>query len=479
METPFIGREAEKNILLKAMNSREAEMVAVIGRRRVGKTFLVRSVFNNNLDFELTGIQNAPIKEQLENFTTRLNDHARPILPFQQPLNWLQAFHQLATYLTSIKKEEKWVVFLDELPWMATRRSDFIRALGWFWNSWASRQPVVVVICGSAASWMIQNVVQDKGGLHNRITRRVHLMPFSLYETQLFLKSRDIYLDPYQVLQLYMAMGGIPHYLKEIEGDKSAAQNIDQICFASSGLLLDEFSMLYTSLFDNSETHICVIRALAQTWQGLTRDELIKKTALPNGGNTTKIIEELANSGFIAAYYSFGKKKKDLRYRLTDEYSLFYIQFIEPNRSEGRGTWEKLSQTQTWKTWSGYAFESICLKHVGQIKKALSIGGVYSEASSFYSKTDEQQRGVQIDLLIDRNDHVINLCELKFYNTEFVPNQRFATEIRQKVAIFKALTNTPKQIFVTLITTFPLLPNQHSIGLIHQNLTMDVLFEPD
>jgi uncharacterized protein len=231
--------------------------------------------------------------------------------------------------------------------------------------------------------------------------------------------------------------------------------------------------------FSKSEAHISVIRVLAQTWQGMTRDDLIRKTQLTNGGHTTQIIDELVSSGFISAYYAFGKKKKELRYRLTDEYSLFYIQFIEPNRGEGKGTWQKLSQTQTWKSWTGYAFESICLKHVGQIKKAIGIVGVYSESSSFYSKADGQQRGVQIDLLIDRNDHVMNLCELKFYNTEFVPTKDFATEIRQKVGIFKALTNTPKQIFVTLISTFPLLSNQHSIGLIDQNLTMAVLFEQE
>jgi uncharacterized protein len=479
METPLIGRTEEVQILRKTLQTSEAEMVAVIGRRRVGKTFLVKSVLGSHIDFEITGVQNSPLREQLKNFISRLNAHAKPILPFKTPTNWMDAFQMLITFLEGKPKEEKWVIFFDELPWMATRKSDFIRALGWFWNSWAVQQRIVVVICGSAASWMIQNVVRDKGGLHNRITRRIYLQPFNLYETELFLKSRQVFLDRYQILQIYMAMGGIPHYLKEIENGRSAAQNIDRICFSPNGILNDEFSMLYSALFDNPEAHLKIIRTLANTWQGVTRNDLIEKAQLPNGGNITRTIEELTQSGFITSFYSFGKKKKELRYRLTDEYSLFYIQFIEPNLSEGKGAWQQLSQTQTWKTWSGYAFESIGLKHISQIKKALGISGVYTEASSFYMKGSKHQRGVQIDLLLDRNDHVINLCELKFYNTEFIPNKEFVTEIRQKIAVFKSLTNTRKQIFATLLTTFPMLANEHSIGLIDQSLTMDVLFEAE
>lgn len=476
METILVGRTEEKAILKKALESNEPEMVAVIGRRRVGKTFLVRSFYGDRIQFEVTGLQSATREEQLLNFTNRLNTYARPVVPLPPPANWLQAFQMLLTYLETKTGRRKIVVFIDELPWLATRKSGFLKGLSFFWNSWASQKNIVVVICGSAASWMIQKVVRHKGGLHNRITRRIYLEAFNLLETEAFLKSKGVRMDRYQILQTYMAMGGIPHYLKEIEAGKSAVQNIDQICFTKNGLLRDEFSLLYPALFDNPEDHIRIIRILAANRRGLSRKEIIENGKLPNGGNTSKVIEDLATSGFISGYYTFGKKVREMRYRLTDEYTLFYLKFIERRRSEGKGSWKKRSQTQSWKSWSGYAFENIGLKHIAQIKRALGIEGVYSEASTYLSRGKDGLPGFQIDLLIDRNDHIINLCELKFYKEDFILTKAYANELRQKIALFKAATKTKKQIFLTFLTAFPIIPNQHSLGLIDHSLTMDVLF---
>lgn len=477
MQQEIIGRKQELAVLEKAWQSNEAELVAVFGRRRVGKTFLVRGAYTQRLCFEMTGIQNGSLREQLQHFTDRLNYHARPILPFKSPKNWQEAFQMLTIYLETRLKDGKAVVFLDEFPWLAARKSAFLRAFGLFWNSWASQNNVVIVICGSAASWMITNVIRDKGGLHNRITRRIHLFPFNLHETESFLKSRGVKLDRYQLVQLYMAMGGIPHYLKEIEPGKTAMQNIDLICFSPQGLLYEEFSQLYPALFDEAENHVEIVRALAGTWQGMTRADLLAQTGLSDGGTSSSVLEELVNSGFISAFYTFGKKKKELRYRLTDEFSLFYLQFIENKRGEGAGTWERLAQTQSWKSWSGYAFESICLKHVPAIKKALGISGIYTEASSYYLKNSDFGRGIQVDLLIDRNDQAINLFEIKFYQGPFVVNKAEAETFRLKTAIFKAATRTTKQVFFTLLTTFPLTPNEHSLGTVDTALDMNCLFE--
>jgi AAA+ ATPase superfamily predicted ATPase len=477
MKQELIGRIEEQELLEKALHSNAAELVSIIGRRRVGKTFLVQTVYKDYIAFEMTGIQYAPRKEQLQNFAIQLSKYSKSPLPISPPDSWLSAFYLLSEFLETKQTKQKTVVFLDELPWMATRKSGFLRGLSWFWNSWAIHKNIIVVICGSAASWMIQKVVRDKGGLHNRITRRISLEAFNLFETELFLKTISPNIDRYQVLQLYMAIGGIPHYLKEVEGGKSAVQNIDALCFSKTGLLNDEFSLLYPALFDNSEEHIKIIRLLANKREGLTRKEIVKLGKLSEGGSTSKVIEELVHSGFVRPYYAFGKKKRDLQYRLTDEYTLFYLKFIEKNRSEGSGTWKKLSQTQAWKSWSGYAFESIGLKHIEQIKKALGIGGIYSEASTFSVKGNENYPGCQVDLLIDRNDHVINLVELKFYNQEYIMTKAYAQSLRIKAATFKAATKTRKQIFLILLSSFPLLPNQHSIGLIDQALTMNDLFE--
>ena len=477
MDAPLlIGRKKEKEVLTQALNSKEAEMVAVVGRRRVGKTFLIKTIYKDRLAFQMSGIQNASLERQLENFAYQFSLFAGKEEMIPTPPNWFRAFTTLIDHLRVRNRDEKYVVFFDELPWMATPKSDFIQGLSFFWNSWAVDQNIVVVICGSAASWMVQKVVNDRGGLHNRITRRINLKPFTLTETETYFKSRNISLNRYHIVLVYMAMGGIPHYLKEIQPGKSAIQNINDICFSETGLLKDEFSNLYPALFQRAEKHIAIVRALATKRRGMTREEIIQTSKVKNGGTLTKILDELELSGFIASYRSFGKKKKNKLFRLTDEYSLFYLRFIENNILEDEEIWNHLSQTQSFKSWSGYTFESICIKHLPQIKQALSIGGVYAVSSSFFKKGIESEKGIQIDLLLDRNDQVINLFEIKFYQQEFVISKDYAESLREKKALFQEYTQTKKLLFWTLIAPFGVKQNTHSLNQIQQVLTLDALF---
>jgi uncharacterized protein len=476
-ETILIGRKKEQAILQKALLSREAEMVSVIGRRRVGKTYLIRTFYQNQIIFDFSGVKDSPTEEHLRNFYLKLKTLSPIINQFTDPpRDWLEAFHWLSLALDTIDLSQKKVVFLDEIPWLANNDPQFIRALSWFWNSWAVTKNLVVVLCGSAASWIIQKIVNDKGGLHNRITRRIFMKPFTLAETEAYFKSRHVTLDRYHIVQIYMAMGGIPHYLKEVEDGKSAIQNIDDICFSETGLLRTEFNILFSSIFDNAHHHTAIIRALAKTRQGIDRQSLVAAAKVPNGGTLTNILEELHISGFIDTTQPFGKKTKDKLYRLSDEYSLFYLQFIENQGIGERGLFMELSQTQAYKTWSGYAFEGICLKHVPQIKKAMSIGGVYSVAASFLKKGTDTEKGTQIDLLLDRNDKVISIFEMKFYTEIFSITKDYAENLQTKMRVLRDTTKTKKLLLLTLITPFGLKHNQHSLGLVNQTLTVDDLF---
>lgn len=476
MQSTIIGRKNEIQVLQEALTSNEAEMVAVLGRRRIGKTFLVTSTYQDHITFELSGTQGATLQQQLRNFKDELESISNAPFPIAIPDDWLGAFQLLKQYLKRVESDKKKVVFFDELPWLAGHKSGFLQALGYFWNSWASRQNLVVVICGSAASWMIRRVVHDKGGLHNRITKRIHLQPFTLAETEAFLQSQSILYDRFQIVHLYMALGGVPQYLKQVKVGLSAAQNIEQICFSKGGLLQDEFSKLYAALFNQPERHISIIRTLSLKWKGMDRKEIIQKTKLDTGGGTTSLLEELEQSGFITSYYEFGKKQRNKIYRLTDAYSLFFLNFIE-NHISTEGNWMQLSQSQKFKSWSGYAFENICLGHITQIRKALGISGVYTSASTFYKSPTPDLGGVQIDLVLDRKDLVVNLFEMKFYDEVFVPTPGFAAGLREKKAIFKSVTGTKKQLSWVLLSSFGMKHNQYSLGLIDNSLTMDALFD--
>jgi uncharacterized protein len=477
----LIGREVEIKILQLTLASNQAELIAVYGRRRVGKTFLIRNVYEQNILFEYSGVNKIDVAKQLENFSATIQSVFKKNLfaPISIPENWMQAFRILQDLIDANPSTEKRVIFFDEFPWMDNNKSFFLAAFDHFWNSWASKQRnLVVVICGSAASWMIKNIVRNKGGLHNRITQRIRLEPFTLYETKLFLKNKYITLSDYDILQLFMVTGGIPYYLKNIQTGESTEQIIDNLCFSKDGNLRKEFKDLYPALFKKSERHIAVIRALANKLSGLTRSDIIEICKYKTGGTLTKILEELEESNFITPYTPFGKASKETIYKLTDEYSLFYLKFIENSKVTGAGTWQKKSKEQSWITWRGFAFENICLKHTPQIKKALGISGVYSEQSVWrFTPKNTEETGVQIDLLVDRQDNCINLFELKFHRTAWEMGKGDAADLENKRAIFIQKTGTRKSVFISLLTSFGVKRNEYYLQTVQNQFTMDILFE--
>lgn len=472
------GRKQEIQLLNKALSSPDAELIAVYGRRRVGKTYLIRTVFEKETLLELTGQKGVSLASQLENFSLTLSTVFQLPVKVATPKSWVHAFHVLIQLLKDRLETEKKVLFFDEFPWFDTPRSGFLAAFDHFWNSWASKQHrLVVVVCGSAASWMIRNIVRNKGGLHNRITRRMRLMPFTLGETEQFLQSRGIHFDRYSVLQLYMVMGGIPHYLKEIERGESVEQAIGRICFSKDGLLRDEFNSLYTSLFDDAEKHVAIVKALAAKPGGMSRNEISEALNIPSGGTLTKIISELLESGFVADHIPFGKTSNHVVYRLNDEFSLFHLKFIDGSKSKKAEVWSAIMAGPSWRTWSALMFENVCLKHTVQIKKALSIAGIYSEESVWRQNANSDVEGAQIDLLIDRNDQCINIVEAKFSKTELLLTKKQAEEISRKRRIFMQATQTKKTVFITLLSTYGATMNEHFVNTVQSQLTMNELFE--
>ena len=468
------GREQEISLLNRLYTSERSEFVALYGRRRVGKTFLIKHLFGDQYAFQVTGLSNVRMSRQLSNFFIALNRFDHTLQKEEIPDTWFDAFQLLIKSLERNQRKRK-VVFIDELPWLDTRRSEFISALEHFWNSWAfHREDIFLIVCGSATSWIINQLINNRGGLHNRVTTRIHLQPFNLRETELFLKSSGARYDRHQLIQLYMAVGGIPFYLEQIDPQKSVAQNIDQLFFSESGLLRTEFGNLYSSLFSTHERHVSVIRALAEKGKGLTRKEIAKKAKLANGGTLSRILEELEQCGFIKQYLPFGKKSRGSLYQLIDFYSLFYLKFIEGTTAFGSGAWLAQVDHPKWRAWSGYAFENVCFYHIDQIKKGLGIQGVYTEISSWRSSNDT--KGAQVDLVIDRRDRVIHLCEMKFSINEYAITKSYAENLKNKIRCFREETKTKKSIFLTFITLYGLKQNQYSINLVHNQLKVDELF---
>lgn len=479
MDKVIIGREKERETLDQVMLSERAEFLAIYGRRRVGKTFLVYEHLKSNIVISISGAYEQPLSVQLENFFMEYVRCTKGEMEATPPKSWRAAFSYLTDFLHTKSKEQhgKLVVFFDEMPWLDTPRSGFIPALEYFWNQHASKMDqVVLVACGSTASWIKKKLLKSKGGLYNRVTRRIKLEPFTLRETAAFCAHRNLKFSNFQLTRLYMVMGGIPFYWNALSAGKSVDQLIDELCFTKTGLLYDEFEQVYHSLFKEAEKHIALIEILAQHPYGLVRSKLAKLSGLGSGGNFSRVLEDLIESGFVLKYQPFQKKSKDSVYRLTDLYSLFYLKFVRGNVSGLSNSWNQMAQDARYLAWCGYAYETICLLHIPQILQALGLSGTFTRVSSWYFQGNDELPGAQIDLLIDRKDGLVNLCEAKFTNSEFVLSKDYAAKMRQRRRIFEHATGTKKTVVSTLITTWPAIRNTYYQDEIHSEISLDQLF---
>lgn len=489
--TRLFAREREVALLDTMYASRKAELVALYGRRRVGKTLLVREYFagrGNSLYCEFTGQKDASTPEQLQQFKAVLESVFYAGHPIPTLRSWDEAFKTLADVLdTTIKarKPERAVVFLDELPWMAAPKSGLIQALDHSWNTRLSQMPkVIVVLCGSAASWMLDNLIHAKGGLHNRITRQIRLLPFTLPEVREYLHSRDFTLPLPAVMELYMAVGGVPHYLEQLDRRLSVGQNIAAMCFSKDGILRTEFATLFRALFGESDIYERIVRALAERRSGVSRNELLAALKVESGGGINRRLTELEEAGFIARIPPYGKRKKETLYRIVDPYIYFHLSWIEgaPDGvflASGEKYWLEKRRTHTYKVWTGYTFENICLTHAPWIQRALCLNHISFEIGSWRFVPPAGQAeasGAQIDLLFDRDDQIISVCEIKYSAESFSIGKAYARELKRKIETFQSVTGTHKTVQLVLITANGFTPDIWSEGLVEVSLTAEEIF---
>lgn len=477
MKKNIVGREEEQQILNKLYHSTRAEFLAVYGRRRIGKSFLIREYFDDaQVFFEIVGNKKASSALQVARFVeeieTKFNFTSKNKIK-----TWEDAFSTLVSaltiYLKQTKNKNKVILFFDELPWLAgASKSTFLSTLEYYWNKYFEKMNILLIVCGSAASWMIKRVINNKTGLYNRLTKTIRLSPFTLLEVERFLQSKSISYERSQIVELYMAIGGIPKYLNEVQRGLSPAQNIDQLCFSKNGALYSEFNQLFESLFDNYEVHLAIVKVLANAFYGLEKSELLKKIGIKDGGTATNYLKELEESGFIIGMSSYGKHKKNKIYRLIDEYSLFYLKWIEPlSRSTIPGNfWIQKSSSNSAKVWAGYAFENVILHHIPQLQKALGISGILITISSYYSKN------AQIDLIVDRSDKVINICEIKYHNNSLQLTKSDADQMNKRKEEFRAIIPHNQSIISTLITVLPAKKNAHFFSSIDNEILLKELF---
>lgn len=483
----IIGRAREQELLSQFLKSNRSEFLALYGRRRIGKTYLVRNFFENTscIFFHITGIQDGPLQDQIEQFIKQIGTTFYHGLALGKCARWIDAFEILTQAMKQAPKNKKIVLFFDELPWMATKRSKLLQTLDFYWNRfWVHEPRIKLVVCGSSASWIMANIINNKGGLYNRITSSIRLEPFTLSETEAFLKYLGVKLNRHHILELYLVIGGIPHYLSQIQKGRSATQIIDSFCFQRNGLLLGEFDRLFASLFQESEIYLKLCRIISKHRYGLSQEQLFKASDLTSGGRAIKRLKELEDAGFIMSFVPYGRKEKGIYYKIIDEYTLFYFYWIEPHLSTIRkkdqtsGYWLSKSKTPGFKSWSGYAFEAVCYKHIQNIRTTLHIDpGAEAGSWRYIAKGNTDETGAQIDLLFDRSDNAITICEIKYNEQPFAIDAQYARNLQNKVETYRQQTRTNKQIFITMITSGGLKKTDYMNKLITNEVNLDNLFE--
>ncbi len=462
-----VGRKEEQLILSKVLWNQEAQLVAVYGRRRIGKTFLIKSFFADKIkSINLIGSKRLKNKDLLSHFRDSIVTAGLVNTELPTPNNWNDAFKLLRLVLET--NSDQILIFIDEVPWFERPKSNFIGEFEHFWNSYATnRENLKIILCGSATSWMLKKLIYNKEGLHNRFTARINLKPFSIQEANEFLLSKSIKLTSKNLLELYLSIGGIAEYLKWIDKANSSAVIINDLCFKTSGNLFEEYESLVPALFSDPEKYNRLILALTKKTQGSTFKELEQLSGVAKGTTLARMLTELELNSFVTAYtpYSWGNVKL---YRLTDPYLIFYHKWIQSIKKQGvpvpENYWMQTFNSQSFRIWTGYSYETFCFTHISDILKQIGISGMRVKPSIWRSKLSKQ--GAQIDLVLERADHIINLCEIKFHTQPIVLDDKLENELMRKVSIFQEETKSKTEIVPLLISASEVINKGSSIMFI-------------
>ncbi len=472
----IISRKEEKKDLEYCERSKKSELICVYGRRRVGKTFLVEQTFRD-FAFRAVGLEKGTTKQQLKSFGQRLIEYGDDIK--QTPENWFEAFSRLDKILSgeSIRRSlnGKKIVFLDEFPWFATKKSDFLVAFEDYWNRRGTQDgDLLFIICGSATSWIIKNVIKNTGNMFQRVTKKICVEPFTLAETELFFKDREFDWSREQIAECQMIFGGLPFFFDLMNTSQSLVKNINRLLFDKDALFGDETKKLLDATLSESPIYEKILSKLAFARYGIKKSELQVEIAAPNG-TYGRAVQDLVDCGYVIEYKKKYEEYNPLYIQLVDPFLLFHYHYL--SKEKRIDSYEDLiGNIGRYDNWRGTAFEILCLNNTASIKSALGIRGVKTECYPWYNSTDKKNERVQIDMVIERADKITNLCEIKYTNKPFVIDASYEQELIKKRDIFKEKTGTSQALKVIIISAAGVSGTRYT-SYISDIITLDDIFE--
>ena len=447
----FVGREREIELLKALFGRGKASMVVCRGRRRIGKSTLIQQFGRRAATF--LEFQGLPPREGLTN-QGQLNAFSEQLamktaLPKLKLESWGQAFALLA----SVIKEERTVVFLDEISWMAGKDRDFAGQLKIAWDTQFKRySSLVLIACGSVSSWIDKSIL-NSAGFMGRISLDLMLSDLPLHHCDKFWGQKSDRISAGEKLRILSVTGGVPRYLEEIDVSISAEQNIKQMCFSREGILFSEFDRIFHDIFSRrADTYRKIVASLAAGDRPLS--DICKAIGMDRSGVLSRYLEDLTMSGFVAKDSTYrpgsNRRARLAKYRLRDNYLRFYLRYIEPvKHTVEQGLYEDvdLESLIEWDVIMGFQFENLVLNNLRSVCKALSINmNTVLSASPYFQRKTRSHEACQIDLLIQTR-HTLYVCEIRFRKHI---RKEVIREVHDKISKLKA----PKDLSVRPVLVY-------------------------